>query len=231
MDFVEQRRWLCTECRAWVYPKAAPLPVGQGLGVLPDVACFAPARVKDVNDLFFSGATCFGAFLAMLGAAIQLGLDLGDRQSYMRTVRTLDKAGVDAAKERRFGVGYRHPEALAWIPRETHEWLESRSPNMFGWGAVAGGAYFLFWGSLAPFVGESGDIDTFLALSGGLIALMVAISIVGVVTAGKSRPGRLRAKEEWRAAHPQQELPHDPDGEFDSTLERWYDRLFPRTDR
>lgn len=187
--------------------------------------------MKGVNDLFFSGATCLGAFLAMLGAAIQLGLDLGDRQSYMRTVRTLDKAGVDAAKERRLGVGYRHPEALAWIPRETHEWLESRSPNMIGWAAVAGGAYFLFWGSLAPFAGESGDIGNLLASIGGLIALLVAVPIFGIVTAGKSRPGRLRAKEEWHAAHPQQKLPHDPDGEFDSRLERWYDRLFPRSER
>ncbi|MDN5654059.1 MAG: hypothetical protein L0J57_05820 [Brachybacterium sp.] len=182
-----------------------------------------------MNDLFFNVATCLGSFLAMLGAVIQLGLDLGGRQSYMRTVRTLDKAGVDAAKERRFSVGYRHPEELAWIPRETHEWLESRSPNMVGWAAVAGGAYFLFWGSLAPFAGESSDISTLLASMGGLVALMVAVLIFGVVTAGKSRPGRLRAKKEWRAGHPEQELPHDPDGEFDSKLERWHDRLFPDT--
>lgn len=182
-----------------------------------------------MNELFFNLAACLGALLAMLGAAIQLGLDLGDRQSYMRTVRALDKAKVDVAKERRFGVGYRRPEELAWIPRETHEWLESRSPNMVGWGAVAGGAYFLFWGSLAPFAGESGDAKTFYASAVGLVALIVVILVFGVVTAGKSRPGRLRAMEEWRAGHPGQEPPRDPDGEFNDKLERWHDRLFPDT--
>lgn len=174
----------------------------------------------------FALASGVGAFLAMLGASIQLGLDLGERQGYMHAARGLDKAGTGAAQERSLGLGYKYQGNIKWIPKGVHEWLESGSPKMAGWAAVVFGAYFLYVGSLHPLYGsgsKSRIVITFAILAIPLILTLLAQS---TVTAGGARIGRERAERDWTSAHNGKPIPDYP-GRKDSLCLEWlHDFIF-----
>lgn len=179
-----------------------------------------------MDPLLVTLCTTLGALLAMLGAAIQIGLDLGDRQSYMRTAEVLDPCGVKAAMERKLAMGYKCPDKLTWMPPDTSAWLQSKTPHMVGWISILFGATFLFIASLAPLAALAGG-----ALGLGLVALVAIAAMIlailggGIITAGNARTGRLRAEEEWQSKHPKEDLPDNRDQRFNRMLESWHDCL------
>lgn len=172
----------------------------------------------------FSVFASLGAGLAMHGAFVQLGLELGDRLSYMRRVRDLDEQGVDAAKERTILLAYKYPEELGWIPSETFLWLRRGSPDMVGWVCVGFGAYFLFIASLAPVFKQPEQIVWGVLLSIAVFVIVIVVS--GVITANNDRPGRERAEAEWLDANPGKVPPKDTERPVAEWLEKWNNKIF-----
>lgn len=162
-----------------------------------------------------------GALLVALGAIVQLSLDLGDVQGYMRSAKALDETGVTAARERAFFMGYKFPEKLTWMPRETGQWIASKSPHMFGWICVCLGSFIVFAATLVPLLGSG----AWLALV-SIGAFVVIVIVSGVVTAGRQQEGRIRAEMDWRAEHPDDQVKKDLDSVVEGWLVRFWSFLF-----